>query len=103
MGGGGAKGEGGSRESEAGGAGEGEGSGGKAEGSRDSEGAGSGAEVVSDIGDGGGSCGVHVMQEVGLGLCVAKWRAGDILQCLCRGKAEVWGWRGGGARGSGQR
>src|ERR1700731_3959797 len=95
MGGGGEEGTGGNGEDAAGGAGVGKGGGGKAEGGRDRQGAGSGEEVVSDTGDGGGSCGVHAMPEDGVGLCVAKRRAGDGLQRLCRGKAEVRGWGGG--------
>ena len=66
-----------------------EGGGGKVEGGRDRQGAGSGEEAESVTGDGGGSRGVHAMPEVGLGLCVAKRRAGDSLQCLCGGEAEV--------------
>src|ERR1700731_3093318 len=98
MGGGGEEGMGGDGEDAAGGAGAGESGGSEAEGGGDCQGAGSGEEAVSDTGDGGGSRGVCAMPEDGVGLCVAKQRAGDGLQCLCRGEAEVRGWGGGEAR-----
>src|ERR1700730_3761117 len=43
------------------------------------------------------------MPEDGVGLCVAKWRAGDGLQRLCGGEAEVQGQGGGEAREAGEK
>ena len=45
---------------------------------------------------------MRAMPEIGLGLHVAKQRAGDGLQCLCRGEAEVQGQGGGEAREAGE-
>src|ERR1700731_2585209 len=98
AGGGGEEGAGGSGEGAEGGVGAGKGSGGEVEGGRDRQGAGGGEEAESITGDGGGPRGVCAVPEDGVGLCVAKRRAGDGLQCLCGGEAEVQGRGGGEAR-----